>query len=69
MNKFDMAAAPLLIGFVLGPIFEDNFRRSVLIARGDYSIFFQGPLVWIFIVLTVLSVIFGLRKRNVPIER
>lgn len=69
MSKVDMAAAPLLIGFVLGPIFEDNFRRSVLVARGDYTTFFQGPIVWVFIVLTALSLIFGLRKKNVPIEK
>ncbi len=31
--------APILLGFVLGPRFEENFRRAMLIARGDFSVF------------------------------
>jgi putative tricarboxylic transport membrane protein len=31
--------APILLGFVLGPRFEENFRRAMLIARGDITVF------------------------------
>ena len=36
--------APLLLGLVLGPMLEQNLRRSLLIARGDPTIFFQRPI-------------------------
>ncbi|MFX3733530.1 tripartite tricarboxylate transporter permease, partial [Streptococcus suis] len=31
--------APLLLGFVLGPMVEENFRRALLLSRGDLAIF------------------------------
>jgi putative tricarboxylic transport membrane protein len=37
-------AAPLLLGFVLGPMIEENFRRAVVVSGGDYSVFFTNPL-------------------------
>lgn len=36
--------APLLLGFILGPMLEENLRRSLLLARGDASIFLTRPL-------------------------
>src|ERR1700679_3428436 len=33
--------APILLGFVLGPRFEENFRRAILISRGDITVFVQ----------------------------
>jgi putative tricarboxylic transport membrane protein len=40
----DCEPAPFLLGFVLGPMLEDHFRRSLLISRGDPMIFFQHPI-------------------------
>jgi putative tricarboxylic transport membrane protein len=61
MMKINMAAAPFLMGFILGPLFEDNLRRSFLIAE-DITIFFRSPICWIFIVITVLSLFVGVRR-------
>ena len=36
--------APLLLGFVLGPLMEENFRRTLLLSRGDMAIFVQRPI-------------------------
>ena len=36
--------APLLLGFVLGPMMEENFRRSLLLSRGDFTVFVTRPL-------------------------
>ncbi|GHT81849.1 hypothetical protein AGMMS49543_05440 [Betaproteobacteria bacterium] len=35
---------PLLLGFVLGPLLEANFRRAMMIARGDFMVFVRSPL-------------------------
>lgn len=36
--------APLLLGFVLGPMLEENLRRAMLIGRGDPAVFVQSPI-------------------------
>jgi putative tricarboxylic transport membrane protein len=49
--------APILLGFVLGPRFEENFRRAMLIARGDLMTFVERPISAVFILLCVLLIV------------
>jgi len=42
--KHDFEPAPMLLGFVLGPLMEENLRRAMLIARGDPSTFLMRPI-------------------------
>jgi TctA family transporter len=42
--KLGCEGAPLLLGFVLGPMMEENFRRTLLLSRGDFTVFFTRPL-------------------------
>lgn len=63
MLKTGLPAAPFLIAFVLGPMFEDNLRRSLLMSGGDLSILVRGPITWFFLGIAVLSV-FGICRRN-----
>jgi TctA family transporter len=43
-TKLGCEGAPLLLGFVLGPMMEENFRRALLLARGDFTVFLTRPL-------------------------
>ena len=43
-SKWECEPAPLLLGFVLGPLMEENLRRAMLISRGDPSVFFTRPI-------------------------
>jgi TctA family transporter len=45
--------APLLLGFILGPMIEENLRRTLLISLGDPTVFVQRPISLTFLVLTV----------------
>ncbi|MNT85802.1 hypothetical protein D3C72_2260130 [compost metagenome] len=45
--------APLLLGFVLGPMVEENFRRALLLSRGELSIFVTRPISLGFILACV----------------
>ncbi len=38
-NKLGMEPAPLLLGFILGPMMEENLRRALLLSRGDWTVF------------------------------
>ena len=42
--KLETEPAPLLLGFVLGPMMEENLRRALLLSRGDPAVFFQRPI-------------------------
>jgi len=42
--KLECEPAPLLLGFVLGPMMEENLRRAMLLSRGDPTVFFTRPI-------------------------
>lgn len=62
----DFPAAPILLGYVLGPMVEENFRRTLLLSRGDMMVLFQRPISATFmavcILLIGLQVFFWLRS-------
>ncbi|MFW3615814.1 tripartite tricarboxylate transporter permease [Billgrantia antri] len=61
-NRAAIPAAPFLIGFILGPMFEDNLRRSLLIGGNDLAIFARGPITWFFIALTLGSILLAIYR-------
>lgn len=42
--KLQLPAAPLLLGLVLGPAIEENFRRAMVLSRGDATVLLTSPL-------------------------
>jgi putative tricarboxylic transport membrane protein len=42
--KLSCEAAPLLLGFILGPMMEESLRRALLLSRGDWSAFVTRPV-------------------------
>ncbi len=55
--KLECEPAPLILGFVLGPLMEENLRRGMLISRGDPSIFFTRPLSLAFLIMAFILLI------------
>ena len=55
--RFEMQPAPMLLGFVLGPLMEENLRRALLISRGDATVFFTRPISLGFMIATILILI------------
>jgi putative tricarboxylic transport membrane protein len=51
--KLKCEPAPLLLGFVLGPMLEENLRRAMILGRGDPSIFVTRPISLTLLLLTV----------------
>jgi putative tricarboxylic transport membrane protein len=56
-SKLRCEGAPLLLGLVLGPMMEENFRRALLLSRGDYTTFVTRPLSLSLLVLAAFLVI------------
>ncbi|WP_296793877.1 tripartite tricarboxylate transporter permease, partial [Variovorax sp.] len=57
LMSLEFSVAPILLGFVLGPMVEENFRRALLLSRGDMSVFVTRPISGTFIGLCVLLLI------------
>src|SRR5215468_3174242 len=55
--KLDCEPAPLILGFVLGPMMEENLRRALLISRGDLSVFVSEPISLAFLIVAALLLI------------
>jgi TctA family transporter len=55
--KLGMEPAPLLLGFILGPMMEENLRRAMLLSRGDWSVFVTRPLSATLLALALLLLI------------
>jgi putative tricarboxylic transport membrane protein len=51
--KLKCEAAPLLLGLVLGKMMEENFRRALKLARGDFSTFFTRPISLVLLLLAI----------------
>jgi putative tricarboxylic transport membrane protein len=68
LNKLGCEPAPLLLGFVLGPLLEDHLRRSLIISRGDLSIFISTPVSAVLLAMAagaiVLSVLPAIRQKR-----
>jgi putative tricarboxylic transport membrane protein len=56
--KLDCEPAPLLLGFLLGPMMEVYMRRTMLLSRGDPWVFLQRPLSLTFLAIAALLVLF-----------
>jgi putative tricarboxylic transport membrane protein len=69
--KLGFSPTPMLLGFVLGPMMEENLRRAMLMARGDVSVFVTRPISLAFMVATALILIAAtapaLRRRRAEI--
>ena len=55
--KLGCEPPPLLLGFVLGPMMEENFRRALLLSRGDFTTFLTRPLSLGLLIASALLVV------------
>jgi TctA family transporter len=66
--KLECEPAPLILGFILGPLMEENLRRAMLLSRGDPMTFLQKPISAGFIIasaiLLVIVALPALRKKR-----
>lgn len=66
-SRLGFESAPLLLGVVLGPMVEENFRRALLLSRGDMTVFITRPIsgVCVFIAVAMVGVVMY-RRINRP---
>jgi TctA family transporter len=52
--KLECEPAPMILGFILGPLMEENLRRAMLLSRGDPTVFLTKPISAGFMIASVL---------------
>lgn len=71
LRKIGLPIAPIILGMILGPLFESNLRRALLLSKGNWATFVQRPISLAFLIVVVL-VLAGpaiLKKFNKTIMR
>jgi putative tricarboxylic transport membrane protein len=71
--KLGCEPAPLLLGFILGPLLEEYLRRALIISRGDATVFLTRPISLTLLILAVVAFVVAVlptirRKRDVVFE-
>jgi putative tricarboxylic transport membrane protein len=73
MRLYDFPTAPVIIGMILGPLAEQEFRRAMTISQGDMMIFLQKPLSLTLLILAAIAVLgpqlWRLRPGAVAVDR
>jgi putative tricarboxylic transport membrane protein len=57
MNKYGYPAAPLVLALVLGPMFEESLRQSLIMSRGSLAVFFTRPISAVLVVISLALLI------------
>jgi TctA family transporter len=55
--RFGCEPAPLVLGFILGPVMEENLRRSLVFSRGDPMIFLERPISAVLLAAALVMVV------------
>ena len=64
----EIPIAPIVLALILGPMFESNMRRSLLLSKGSFSIFFTRPISLFFILLAVISLLWPILRKKLEKE-
>ncbi len=67
-RKLDCEPAPLILGFILGPMMEESLRRAMLLSRGDPTVFFRRPIslgiILAAVILLLLTIVPAVRQKR-----
>ncbi|MGL5122786.1 MAG: tripartite tricarboxylate transporter permease [Fusobacteriaceae bacterium] len=61
-SKLKVPNSPIVLAIILGPMIEENFRKSILMYEGSLSFLYTRPITIVFLVLTLISIISVLKK-------
>ena len=65
-TKLKVPTAPFILGFIIGPLAENNLRRGLMFAQGDFGKFFTRPIACVFFAGALISFVFGIYKSVRP---
>jgi putative tricarboxylic transport membrane protein len=64
LQKFGFPGAPFVLGIILGPLAEENLKRSLVMSNGSWLIFLKRPISLVFIIVAIVFTAFSIRKNR-----
>lgn len=64
-KKLHLTSTPLIIGFILGTMTEENLRRALQASAGSWSVFLMRPISLVFLIATVVFIVIAIRRLHV----
>lgn len=65
-GKLKVPSAPFILGFIIGPLAENNLRRGLMFAQGDFGMFFTRPIADVFFAAAVIILALGVYRSLRP---
>ncbi|MFS0646087.1 tripartite tricarboxylate transporter permease [Siminovitchia sp. 179-K 8D1 HS] len=62
MTKLSIPMSPIILGIILGPMIEENFRRAMILNEGSIAFLYEKPITFIFLLLALLTILSPLRS-------
>lgn len=69
LDEFDYPSAPIILGFILGPIAETNLRSGLMLTNGSFLPFLKRPICLVFLLAAVISVIITVLSQLKTLKR
>ncbi|MCQ2453621.1 MAG: tripartite tricarboxylate transporter permease [Clostridia bacterium] len=61
-KKFDIPSTPFILGFILGPLAESNYRRGMIRTKGSFLPFLQSPIAIVFLAIAAIVLVMAATK-------
>ena len=61
-KKFEIPSTPFILGFILGPLAEVNYRRGMMRTNGSFLPFLQSPISLVFLLIAVAVILLSVTK-------
>jgi putative tricarboxylic transport membrane protein len=62
--RWGIPILPLVLAYIMAPIMEYNLIRALMISRGDLAILYNSPIAMVILALTILSVLYGIKREK-----
>lgn len=68
LRKIDIPGPPFVLGIILGPLTEENLKRSLVMSDGSWTIFFTRWICVLFLLITVFFTAYSIRKNREAVK-
>lgn len=65
MEKYHFPVAPVVLSLILGPMIENSLRQSLIMSKGEWSIFITRPISAVLLLISVLTIVTMFRRKKV----
>jgi putative tricarboxylic transport membrane protein len=69
LQKVEVSSSPAILGLILGPMAESNFRRALLMSKGDFGTFLSTGICWFFFIMILISLVLPFLQKKLLMKQ